>query len=73
MTLIFSAAIKPTASIAKAQQTVNLSSQREEKLIIVGRHDPCIVPRALPVIEGACALALTDLWLSGEKTGGEGE
>jgi chorismate synthase len=60
MPLIFRVAIKPTASIAKPQQTVSLSGRREKDLRITGRHDPCIVPRAVPVIEAAAALAVYD-------------
>ncbi len=60
MPLIFRAAIKPTASIAIPQQTVSLSTRTEKELQIRGRHDPCIVPRAVPVIEAAAALAVFD-------------
>lgn len=60
MPLIFRAAIKPTPSIATPQQTVSLSAHTEKELQIRGRHDPCIVPRAVPVIEAAAALAVVD-------------
>ena len=63
MPLIFSAAIKPTPSIAKPQQTVNLETGEITTLQIKGRHDPCIVPRAVPVIEAAAAIAIFDAWL----------
>lgn len=63
MPVVFRAAIKPTPSIAKEQQSVNLSTMQPEALSITGRHDPCIVPRAVPVIEAAAALAITDLLL----------
>lgn len=53
-------AIKPTPSIAQAQQSVNLASNEDATLKITGRHDPCIVPRAVPVAEAALALALLD-------------
>lgn len=59
--IIVRAVIKPTPSIAKAQKSVNLQTMREEELVIHGRHDPCIVPRAVPVIESAVAFALLDL------------
>lgn len=61
MPLIIRAAIKPTPSIAKPQSTVNLSTKTNDTLVIEGRHDPCIVPRALPAIEAAVAIALVDL------------
>ncbi len=60
MPIIFRAAIKPTASIAKEQETVNLSTLEAAKIQIGGRHDPCIVPRAVPVIEAAAAIAVLD-------------
>ena len=60
MPLIFRAAFKPTPSIAKSQQSVNLNTGTEETLIIAGRHDPCVVPRAVPCIEAAAAIALAD-------------
>lgn len=63
MPLIFRAAFKPTPSIAKKQQSVSLSRMENVELIIGGRHDPCVVPRAVPVIEAACAVAICDmLW-----------
>lgn len=60
MPLIFRAAIKPTPSISKEQQSVSLSQLTETTLSIQGRHDPCIVPRAVPVIEAAAAIAIYD-------------
>ena len=63
MPVVFRAAIKPTPSIAKAQQSVNLSAMEPQELRITGRHDPCIVPRAVPVIEAAAAIAVYDLIL----------
>ena len=60
MPIIVSVAIKPTASIGKVQNTVNLRTGEEERLKVEGRHDPCIVPRAIPVIESAMAIALLD-------------
>ncbi len=59
--IIVKAVIKPTPSISKAQKSVNLQNMTEEELVIHGRHDPCIVPRAVPVIESAVAFALLDL------------
>ena len=65
MPLIFRTVIKPTPSISKPQRTLNLASGEMEELRIKGRHDPCIVTRAAPVIEAAAAVALTDLYLEG--------
>lgn len=63
MPIVFRVAFKPTPSIAKEQSTVRLSTGEEEKLTIAGRHDPCIVPRAVPVVEAAAALVLLDALL----------
>ena len=63
MPIIFRAAIKPTPSIAKEQDSVSLSRMENVKLTIGGRHDPCIVPRAVPVFEAAAALAVFDMLL----------
>ena len=60
MPLILRAVVKPTPSISKIQHTVDLISGRRAQLIVKGRHDPCIVPRALPVIESVTALGLLD-------------
>ena len=64
MPLIVRAAFKPTPSIALSQDSVDLLSMKEEKLTVKGRHDPCIVPRAVPCVEAAAAIALCDLMLS---------
>lgn len=61
--LVLSVAIKPTPSISQPQQSVNLQTMEEETLVIKGRHDPCIVPRAVPVVEAAVAFALLDLMM----------
>ena len=55
--------IRDSPSIAKKQRTVRLSAGTEEELQITGRHDPCIVPRAVPVVEAAAALVLLDALL----------
>ena len=61
MPLIFKVAIKPTASILKEQNTIDINSKENSVLQIKGRHDPCIVQRALPVIEAVTAIGLLDL------------
>lgn len=61
MPIIFRVAIKPTPSIAAEQESVSLSRGENAKLEIVGRHDPCIVPRAIPVMEAAMALAIYEI------------
>ena len=63
MPLLFTAAIKPTPSISKPQQTVNLETGEITTIQVKGRHDPCIVPRAVPVMEAAAAVAIFDLIL----------
>jgi len=63
MPLIFRVAVKPTPSIAKPQQTVNLQTGDLTTIEIKGRHDPCIVPRAVPVVEAAAAIAIFDAYL----------
>lgn len=61
--IVFSVAVKPTASIGTAQSSVNLETMENETLVVQGRHDPCIVPRAVPVVEAVTALALLDLMM----------
>ena len=63
MPVLFTVAVKPTPSIAKVQDSISLSRMENTTLIIEGRHDPCIVPRAVPVVEAAAALAMVDLLL----------
>jgi chorismate synthase len=65
MPVVFRLAIKPTPSIARRQQTVNLRSHQETTIVVGGRHDPCIVPRAVVVVESITSLALADLGLRG--------
>ncbi|MFI3174358.1 MAG: chorismate synthase [Bacillota bacterium] len=62
MPLLMKVAFKPTPSIAKEQQSVSLKEGKDTPLGIVGRHDPCIVGRALPCVEAAVAVALLDLY-----------
>ena len=61
MPIVVNVAIKPTPSIAKEQLTLNIKTKKEDKLIIKGRHDPCIAVRAVPVLEAALSIALLDL------------
>lgn len=63
MPIIFRIAVKPTPSIAIGQQTVSLSEKTDCILNIKGRHDPCILPRAVPVAEAVCAIVLADFLL----------
>lgn len=62
MPVIFRCAIRPTPSIAQKQRTVSLKNMENAELEIHGRHDPCILPRAVPVIEAMTAIAILDLW-----------
>ena len=68
MPVIFTTAFKATPSISCPQDTVNLATGEAEALIIQGRHDPCIVPRAVPVVEAAAAIAIYDLILGNTQT-----
>ena len=63
MPICFSVAIKPTPSIAKEQDTVNLQTKENVKIKIKGRHDSCITPRAVVVVESVTILALADIIL----------
>ena len=65
MPLVFRCAVKPTSSISRAQHTIDLSRGCDDTLSVHGRHDPCIVPRAIPVVEGVAAMALLDM-MSGQ-------
>ncbi len=62
--LLFRLAVKPTSSIARPQQSVELTTMQPAELQVHGRHDPCVVPRAVPVVEAVCALAILDSWLA---------
>lgn len=61
MPLVLAVAIRPTPSIALTQETVDLKNMRDAQIEVGGRHDPCIVPRAVPVIEAAVALAICEI------------
>lgn len=63
MPIVFDVAIKPTPSIAKMQNSVSLKDKTEKELEIGGRHDPCIVQRAVPVVEAVAAITILDIIL----------
>ncbi len=67
MPLVFDVAFKPTPSIGKEQRTVNLEKMSEDSIKITGRHDPCIVPRAVSVVKAMTAIALMDQLLTFQK------
>ncbi len=67
MPLRFRVGIKPTPSIAAVQKSVDLSTLTPAEISIPGRHDPCIVPRALPCVESVAALAVYDAYLGRMK------
>ena len=67
MPVIFRVAFKPTPSISKPQTSVNLTTMEEVTIQIKGRHDPCIVPRAVPVVEAAAAIAIYDMILGNNQ------
>lgn len=60
----FRLALKPTPSIARAQDSVDLVGKTDERLCVRGRHDPCVAPRAVPAVEAVCALVLLDALLA---------
>lgn len=62
MPVIFRCAVRATPSIAKTQQTVSLRAGENAEINIHGRHDPCILPRAVPVIEAMAAIGVMELW-----------
>lgn len=61
MPILFKVGIKPTPSISKAQKTIDISESKDVELVIEGRHDPCIVQRAVPVIEAVTAIGIMEL------------
>ena len=69
MPILFRAAVKPTPSIGLEQDSISFTGHKEEKLNIRGRHDPCIVPRAVPCLEAAAAVAIYDALLEFRKRG----
>ena len=71
MPIVFRVAFKPTSSIYKPQKTANVKTMKEEKLVISGRHDPCIAIRAVPVVECVAAMCIADLVFAGNAGKGE--
>lgn len=69
MPMVFRCAFKPTASIGLVQDSVNLETGEETELLIEGRHDPCIVVRACPVVEAVTAFTILDLLLMSQAEG----
>lgn len=67
MPIVVHVAFKPTSSIPKEQRTVNLKEMRDTTVQVTGRHDPCIVPKAVPVVEAVVAIVLADHCLRSDK------
>jgi chorismate synthase len=65
MPLVFRVVVKPTSSISRPQQTINLTTHEVQELVVTGRHDPCIVPRAVVVLESVASCAIADLAMQG--------
>ncbi|MBZ4683661.1 MAG: chorismate synthase [Fusobacteriaceae bacterium] len=70
MPIIFKTALKPTASISKPQKSINIETKKEEEFAITGRHDPCIVPRAVVILESAAALTILDMLIESRRYNG---
>ena len=68
MPVLFSVAFKATPSISCQQTTVSMTNLESVSLNVAGRHDPCIVPRAVPIVEAAAAIAIYDLILGNTQT-----
>lgn len=66
MPLVFQTVLKPTPSIGQKQRSVNIRTMQEEENRIIGRHDPCIVLRAIPILEAVAKIALYDAWKGSE-------
>jgi chorismate synthase len=60
--IVFRVAFKPTATILQNQKTIDIHG-KETELLARGRHDPCVVPRAVPIVEAMTALVLVDHWM----------
>ena len=66
MPILFTVKMKPTPSISQEQQTVNYASMENQSIKIDGRHDPCVLVRAVPCIECVTAIAILDMLLEGD-------
>ncbi len=60
MPIVVRVGFKPAASVAKTQQTLDISRNEQTNLVVPGRHDPCVVPRAPPVVESVVSMVLAD-------------
>ena len=67
MPVTFKVAVKPTPSISMPQNSVDILNKKDTVLEIKGRHDPCIVQRAVPVVEAVCAMVIYDMLLQGKE------
>jgi chorismate synthase len=67
MPIVVRLAFKPTSSIPKTQRSVNLKEMKEVSVQVTGRHDPCVVPKAVPVVEAAVAIVLADHYIRAGK------
>lgn len=67
MPIVINVAVKPTPSIAVSQRSVNLKTKEEVEISVEGRHDPCIVPRAIPCVEAAVSLVILDMILAEKR------
>jgi len=67
MPIVVRVAFKPTSSIPKIQRSVNLKEMKETSVQVTGRHDPCVVPKAVPVVEAAVAIVLADHYIRSGK------
>lgn len=65
MPVTFRVVVKPTASIARPQRSLDLETMEPVEVVVTGRHDPCIVPRAVPVVENVAAMGIADLMFLG--------
>lgn len=73
MPIVFRVAVKPTPSIAAPQKSVDLAAMRETEISVTGRHDACIVPRAVPCVEAVAAIAVYDALLARRREAATGE
>ncbi|MCI4331036.1 MAG: chorismate synthase [Thermoplasmata archaeon] len=64
--LVYRVAVKPTSSISRPQRTVHLETGTDTEIAVTGRHDPCIVPRAVVVLEATTSIGLIELALRGD-------